>query len=52
MRSWAAIGVGASLIAVGLLFIRWHAREWREEKNDPRSTLATACIITPAIAGE
>ncbi len=35
MKSWIAVGVGAALFATGLLFIRWHVLEWREEKNDP-----------------
>jgi hypothetical protein len=34
MNSWAAVGVGACLLGVGLLFMRWHVREWRQEKND------------------
>lgn len=35
MNSWAAVGVGASLLVMGFLFMRWHVREWRQEKNDP-----------------
>jgi hypothetical protein len=35
MKSWVAFGVGAGLLAVGLLFLRWHVQEWRQEKNDP-----------------
>jgi hypothetical protein len=35
MKSWLALGVGAGLVAVGLLFMRWHVQEWRQEKNDP-----------------
>lgn len=34
MHSWVAVGVGAGLILVGGLFILWHVREWREERND------------------
>ena len=35
MKSWIAVGVGAALFATGVLFIRWHVHEWREEKNNP-----------------
>src|SRR5688500_10895763 len=34
MNSWIVLGVGASLVVIGLLFMRWHIREWRQEKND------------------
>ena len=34
MNSWVAVGVGACLLAVGLLFMRWNVQEWRQEKND------------------
>lgn len=34
MNSWIVLGVGASLVVLGLLFMRWHIREWRGEKND------------------
>lgn len=34
MQSWVAVGVGAILVVVGGLFMRWHVREWREEKAD------------------
>lgn len=35
MKSWVAVGVGAVLLAVGLLFMRWNVQEWWQEKNDP-----------------
>ena len=35
MKSWIAVGVGAGLLLTGLLFMRWHVQEWRQEKNDP-----------------
>ena len=35
MQSWVAFGVGAGLIAVGSLFMRWHVKEWQREQVDP-----------------
>jgi preprotein translocase subunit Sss1 len=35
MNSWVVLGVGAFLAVLGLLFMRWHVREWRQERNDP-----------------
>lgn len=34
MNSWIVLGVGASLAVFGLLLMRWHIREWRQERND------------------
>lgn len=34
MNSWIVLGVGASLSVFGLLLMRWHIREWRQERND------------------
>ncbi len=35
MKSWIAVGVGGGLFVTGVLFLRWHIQEWRQEKNDP-----------------
>lgn len=34
MNSWVVVGVGAGLLVLGLFFMRWHVREWRQEQND------------------